>query len=584
MLKKTKIICTVGPSTEKPGILEAMLEAGMNVCRFNFSHGSHAEHAQRIAKIRAAAQAVNKRPALLLDTKGPEMRLGKFENGKVHLAEGKRFVLTARDIVGNSEICSVNHKLLPQEVKPGNLILLSDGLVSLLVEAIEGEDIITTIQNSGDMSDRKRVAVPGVSLNLPFLSEQDREDILFGVANQMDIIAASFVQRAADILSIRKVLEEVNADMLIVAKIENAEGVHNIDEILKVADGVMVARGDLGVEIPAEEVPLVQKLLIEKCNKAGKPVITATQMLESMMVNPRPTRAEASDIANAIMDGTDCIMLSGETASGQYPVEAVQTMAKIAIRTESDLRYSALLLAKGILPQRSTTDAISHATVQIAHELSAAAVITSTENGYTARMVSKYRPQSHIIAVTPNERTMRRMMLYWGVHPVLGVSTRNSDEMVSNAIMRSHEEGLIKNGDLVVITAGVPVGMSGTTNMIRVHVVGNILLRGIGIGQKAVTGKTCVVRSLKDVETRFNPGDILVISSIDEETAAYGARAGAIIAEEGGLTSHAAVVGVSMGIPVLVGVDGATDRLEDGQTVTVDAARGIIYKGEINAR
>jgi pyruvate kinase len=584
MMKKTKIVCTLGPSTDNPDVLHDMMEAGMNVCRFNFSHGTHEDQGMRIELVKAAAGKMKRQVALLLDTKGPEMRLGRFKEGKAKLETGNRFVLTSREIAGTAEICSVNHKLLPQEVAAGNIILLSDGLISLQVESVEGEDIITKVLNSGGISDRKRVAVPGVSLNLPFLSEQDKADILFGVAQNMDFIAASFVQRAADILAIRRLLEEANAEMFIIAKIENAEGVKNIDEILKVSDGIMVARGDLGVEIPAEEVPLVQKMLIEKCNKAGKPVITATQMLESMVSNPRPTRAEASDVANAILDGTDCIMLSGETASGQYPVEAVKTMARIAMRTEGALRYKEMLLSRGIMPQRTTTDAISHATVQVAHELSAAAIITATEHGYTARMISKYRPQANIVAVTPHEKSMRRMMVLWGVQPVLGTNTANSDDMVNSAVERSVAQGAVKEGDLVVITAGVPAGMSGTTNMIRVHVVGNILLRGIGIGQRSVTGTVCVANSIKDVTEKFKPGDILAVSSVDEETAAYAAKASAIIAEEGGLTSHAAIVGISIGMPVLVGVDGATDRLNDGMVVTVDAARGIVFQGEINAR
>lgn len=583
-MKKTKIICTLGPSTEKNEVMEAMIEAGMNVCRFNFSHGTHEEQKKRIDAIRSVAQKMGKKVALLLDTKGPEMRLGKFAGGKAVLEADSTFVLTSREVLGTQEIASVNHKLLPREVTQGNIILLSDGLISLRVEKVEEEDITTRVINTGTISDRKRVAVPGVSLNLPFLSEQDKADILFGVEEEMDFIAASFVQRAADVLAIRKLLEEVNADMLILAKIENAEGVKNIDEILKVSDGIMVARGDLGVEIPTEEVPLVQKMLIEKCNKAGKPVITATQMLESMMTNPRPTRAEASDVANAILDGTDCIMLSGETASGQYPVEAVQTMARIAMRTEGALRYKDMLMSRGIMTQKTTTDAISHATVQVAHELSAAAIITATEHGYTARMISKYRPQANIVAVTPHEKAMRRMMLLWGVQPVLGVSTSNTDEMVNNAVSRSLVQGAVKEGDLVVITAGVPVGMSGTTNMIRVHIVGNILVRGTGIGQRVVTGKICVVNSMKEITNKFKAGDILVVSSVDEDSAPYAAKAAAIIAEEGGLTSHAAVVGISAGLPVIVGVDGATDRLLDGMLVTVDAARGIIYQGEINAR
>lgn len=584
MIKKTKIICTVGPSTDQPGVLEQMLNSGMNVARFNFSHGNHSDHAKRIALVRAAAAKTKKPVALMLDTKGPEMRLGTFAEGKVQLSAGERFVLTARDIAGTKEIVSVNHKLLPEEVTAGDIILLSDGLISLKVECVEGQDIITTVLNSGPISDRKRVAVPGVPVKLPPLSEQDVADILFGVEQDMDFVAASFIQRAADVLAIRKVLEDAGSDMYIIPKIENAEGVKNIDEILKVADGIMVARGDLGVEIPTEEVPLVQKMLIEKCNKDGKPVITATQMLESMVTNPRPTRAEASDIANAIMDGTDVIMLSGETASGCYPVEAVQTMARIAIRTEAALSYSALLMSKGVLLQLSTTDAISHATVQIAHELGAAAIVTATESGYTARMVSKYRPQAAIVAVSPSAKTLRRMLLNWGVCPVAGVGSKNSDELVSNSVVGALASGIVKDGDLVVVTAGVPVGTAGTTNMIRVHVVGNILLRGAGVGQRVATGNVCIATTIQDVKSKFVAGDILVVPGVDEEIAPYAAKAAGIVAEEGGFTSHAAIIGISFGIPVIVGAEGATACLSDGAAVTVDASRGVVYQGHINAR
>lgn len=583
-MKKTKIICTVGPSTDKPGVLEAMIEAGMNVARFNFSHGNHQDHAARIALVRAAAEKTGKPVGLLLDTKGPEMRIGKFAEGKVNLTEGQKFILTTRDVSGTQNEVSVNHKLLPTEVSPGNKILLSDGLIALQVDAVEGQDIITTVLNGGQISNLKRVAAPGVAVNLPFLSEQDIADILFGASNDMDFVAASFVQRAADVLAIRRVLEEAGVHMDIIAKIENAEGVQNIDEILKVVDGLMVARGDLGVEIPTEEVPIVQKDLIEKCNRTGKPVITATQMLESMVTNPRPTRAEASDIANAIMDGTDVIMLSGETASGQYPVEAVQMMSKIAVRTEEALSYGSLLLSQGISLQRSSTDAISHATVQVAHELNAAAIVTSSERGYTPRMVSKYRPQAAIVAVTPHAKTVRRMQLLWGVQAVQGVRSYNSDDMVANTVNSALQAGAIKEGDLVVITAGVPVGLSGTTNMLRVYVVGNVLLKGTGVGQKTVSGKVCVANSAKDLQEKYQPGDILVIHAIDDETAKYAATASAIVAEEGGLTSHAAIVGISYGMPVIVGAEGAVSRLSDGMIVTVDAVRGSVYQGEINAR
>jgi pyruvate kinase len=584
MIKKTKIICTMGPSTGKPEIMEQLIEAGMNVARFNFSHGDHAEHSVRINMLRAAAAKKNIPVAVLLDTKGPEMRLGNFVEGKVTIEQGQKFILTSRDVEGTKEICSVNHRFLPQEVAPGNQILLSDGLICLAVDKVEGDDIHTTVLNTGVIGNRKRVAAPGVSVNLPPLSEQDIKDVLFAAKEGMDFIAASFIQRAADVLTIRKLLEEANSDIHIISKIENAEGVKNIDEIIKVSDGIMVARGDLGVEIPTEEVPLVQKMIIEKCNKMGKPVITATQMLESMINNPRPTRAEASDVANAILDGTDAIMLSGETASGDYPVEAVQMMAKIAVRTEQGLKYSEILHNKGVLTQRTTTEAISHATVQVAYELGASAIITDTQTGYSARMVSKYRPLSNIVAVTPHERTVRKMLVMWGVQPVLRAAAKHSDEMVENAIGSAIASGIVSEGDLVVITAGVHATGTGTTNMIRVHVVGNILLRGVGIGTTAVTGKVCVAHSIKDVQNKFKAGEILVVSNIDDETAKYAAKASAIIAEEGGLTSHAAIVGISAGIPVIVGADGATERLADGTVVTVDAARGLVYSGQINAR
>ena len=583
-MKRTKIVCTVGPSTDKPGTLEAMIRAGMNVARFNFSHGNHEGHAARIKQVREAAAAVQAPIAIMLDTKGPEIRMGKFVNKSVTLQEGASFTLTARDIPGTVEIVSVNYKGLPDEVTAGQTILLADGLVSLRIVEVNGPDIVTVVENTGEISDFKRVAVPDVQLGLPFLSEQDVQDILFGVEQGVDFIAASFVQKAADVLAIRRVLESRGADGHIIAKIENAAGVKNIDEILKVADGVMVARGDLGVEIPTEDVPIIQKMLIRRCNQVGKPVITATQMLESMMVNPRPTRAEATDVANAIMDGTDAIMLSGETASGKYPLEAVTVMATLARRTEAALNYASVLATHNeACDHITTTDAISHATVQVAYELNAAAIITSTESGYTARMVSKYRPQAVIVAVTPKEKMLRRMLLLWGVQPVFVPQSSNTDEMMSNAITGAMASGWIKSGDLVVITAGIPVGITGTTNMIKVHTVGQILLRGTGIGQRKATGEVCVVSSPQDL-VKVKPGQILVVHSLVDEMAADACKALAIIAEEGGLTSQAAIVGVSFGIPVIVGVEGAVAMLEDGMIVTVDTERGLIYKGEIHVR
>ena len=469
-MKKTKIVCTMGPGTDGDGILEQMLEAGMNVGRCNFSHGNHEEQLSRIQKLRAASTKVGKPVALLLDTKGPEMRLGKFIGGKTFLTKHSTFILTADEIEGTNERVSVNHKLLPQEIKAGDMILLSDGLISLRVEKIVKNDIITTVMNSGAISTGKRVAVPGVSVNLPFLSDKDKADILFGIKNEMDFIAASFVQRAEDVLMIRQLLDEHHYEMGIIAKIENAEGVKNMDEILKVADGIMVARGDLGVEIPAEDVPLVQKTIIKKCNIAGKIAITATQMLESMVENPRPTRAETSDVANAIIDGTDAIMLSGETASGKYPVAAVQMMAKIADKTESALKYNENFLEKGLNEHSNVTNAIGHASVRLAQSLGAKVIIAASNSGTTGNLISKYRPRAPIILVTPSEKTLRKMQLYWGVHAILRESYDNSDTLINNVVEKAKAYGKLNTGDTLIVSSGVNDTI-GSTNMLKVQVM-----------------------------------------------------------------------------------------------------------------
>ena len=468
MLKKTKIICTQGPSTEKPGVIDALIANGMNLARFNFSHGDHEEHLNRINMVREAAKKAGKVISLVLDTKGPEMRLGEFKDGKVMLEKGNKFTLTYDDVPGDETHVSVNHKGLYTEVKPGDTLLLSDGLVALKVDEIKGKDIVTTIQNSGKMSTRKRVAAPGVSLGLPPISEQDEKDIIFGCEQDMDFVAASFIQRPDDVIAIRKLIEEHNGHMEILPKIENLEGVKNFDAILEVSDGIMVARGDLGVEVPAEDVPLIQKEIIRKCNAAGKPVIVATQMLDSMERNPRPTRAEVSDVGNAILDGTDAIMLSGETASGDYPVEAVATMNRIAQRMESSLEYKELYVERGLQHMESRTRAIAHATVQMAYELDAPAIITPTESGYTTKVVSKYRPKAAIVAYTPSEKALRQLNLRWGVYPVLGSMWSDADEMLSNATAAAVKEGYVQRGDMTIITSGVKAG-KGNSSSVRVY-------------------------------------------------------------------------------------------------------------------
>ena len=582
MYKKTKIVCTLGPSSEKPEILDAMMKSGMNVARSNFSHGTHDEHRKRIDGVRAASVRTGLPVALMLDTKGPEIRLGLFENGSIEMEKGKEFTLTARDITGNETIASMTYKELPKEVKPGDHILLSDGLVNLEVIGIDGDDIHTLILNDGKMSDRKRVAVPGVPINLPAVSETDQADIEFGIKMGMDFVAASFVQRGKDVLTIRKILERQGSPMQIISKIECQAAVHNIDEIIQMSDGIMVARGDLGVEVAAEEVPMLQKMLIHKCQKAGKPVITATQMLESMCNNPRPTRAETSDVANAILDGTDAIMLSGETASGLYPVQAVQTMERVALYTEKNFPVEVTKHEDPLT--ETTTESIGKATVKIAEDLHAAAIIASTERGGTAQMIAKHRPESAIVAVSPHEHVVRRMQLYWGIQAVLGKEANNSDEVVDNAIYAALDNDLIEAGDLVVLTAGVPVGREGSTNMIRVQVVGDILLRGTGIGRKTAIGPVCLATDMDSLKKNFVDGCVLVMRSAEASWAEYVKKAGAIISEETGLSSESAILAITLGIPTVVGTKHAIDTLENGEVVTVDSSRGTIYRGITNSR
>jgi pyruvate kinase len=561
-------------------ILKKMMQAGMNVARLNFSHGTYEEHEKRIKLVRQAAIEGGYNIALLLDTKGPEIRIGKFKEEPVTLKEGKKLVLTTEEILGDSEHIHITYSGLPADVEPGNTILIADGLIELKVLSTSKKEITCEIVNGGQLTGQKGVNVPGVKVNLSAMTEQDISDLKFGIKQNMDFIAASFVRKTSDVLAIREVLEEAGADLDIIAKIENREGVDNVSDIIKVADGIMVARGDLGVEIPAEEVPLLQKRIIEKCNRLGKPVITATQMLESMIQNPRPTRAEASDVANAIFDGTDAIMLSGETAIGKHPVEAVKTMARIAECSEQSLNYEEILSKKRQVQTRTVTDSISYATCAMAQDLGAAAIITATQTGYTSIMVSKYRPKAPVIAVTPVESISRKMALVWGVKSILTVPTKTTDEMISTAVNFTLAAGLIKSGDLLVITAGVPVGIHGTTNLIRVHTVGDILARGTGIGARAVTGKVRIVRTVKDAQENVQQGDILVAESTDRDYMPAIQKAGAIITEVGGLTSHAAIVGLQFGIPVIVGVDGAVGILPEGQIVTVDGRRGLIYSGE----
>ncbi len=579
-MRKTKIVCTIGPASETMEKLVALIEAGMNVARLNFSHGNFEEHAERIKRIREAERLTNQTVAILLDTKGPEIRTQDLVGGEAHLMRGDELIISMEEVLGDNKKISVTYSGLVNDVHPGAKILLDDGLIGLEVTEVRKDEIVTKVLNSGTLKNKKGVNVPNVSVNLPGITEKDAADIKFGIEQGVDFIAASFVRRAADVLEIRELLERYNAaDIHIIPKIENREGIDNINEILDVSDGLMVARGDLGVEIPAEEVPLVQKELIKKCNFAGKPVITATQMLDSMQRNPRPTRAEASDVANAIFDGTDAIMLSGETAAGDYPVESVQTMSNIATRTEQALSYDAMLRNNTKEENISITSAIGQSVVHSASNLSAAAILTATESGYTARIVSKYRPKSPIVAVTGNERTVRKLNLVWGVYPLLGREASSTDEMLELTIATAIRSQLIKQGDLVVITAGVPVGETGTTNIMKVHVIGEVIAKGQGIGQRSAIGKVVIAPTAVEANEKMTEGAILVTYSTDRDMIPAFEKAAGVVTEEGGLTSHAAVVGLNLGTPVIVGVENALKLFQDGDEITLDSARGDIYKG-----
>lgn len=578
-MKRTKIVCTIGPASEQVEVLKGLMKGGMNVARLNFSHGNHEEHGMRIRNIREAAAELGANVAIMLDTKGPEIRTGVLKESKVELVEGQKITFTTEEIEGSAERVSVSYHGLPEDLEVGSTILIDDGLIECRVEAIEGTEIHVEVVNAGILGSRKSLNFPGVKVNLPAVTEKDIADFKFGIEQGLDFIAASFVRKAADVIEIRKILEEHKSDIHIISKIENAEGVDNIDEIIEVSDGIMVARGDLGVEIPAEQVPIVQKMIIKKCNKAGKPVITATQMLDSMIRNPRPTRAEANDVANAIFDGTDATMLSGETAAGSYPLEAVRMMARIAEQTENSLSF-AELLDKIDSPEATITDAISHSTCHIAFELGAAAILTSTRSGYTAREVSKYRPKAPIIAVTPKERVLRKLLLSFGVFPIYMPESTNTDEMIEASVQGAMEKEYIKEGDLVVITAGSPVGIPGTTNLIKVHIAGQVLLRGVGMGKVAKTGEVVLANNAEEAINKMEEGKILVAYETERDWMPAIEKASAIITEHGGLTSHAAIVGLNLSIPVIVGVEDALTILEEGSVVTVDPERGQVFRGK----
>ena len=582
-MRKTKIICTLGPSTDKDGVLRELVANGMNVARFNFSHGSYEEHKGRLDMLKAVRAELNKPVAALLDTKGPEIRLKEFKNGVEMLEAGQTFTLTTREVEGTKEICSITYKDLPQDVHEGGTIMLDDGLIKLAIKSVTDTDIVCEVLNSGKIKTKKGVNVPGVHLSMPYLSQRDRDDIIFGVQQGFDFIAASFVRTAQDVYDIRNLLNEYDSNIRIIAKIENREGVDNIDSILSAADAVMVARGDLGVEIDFTELPGIQKTIIDRSFSFGKPIVTATQMLDSMMVNPRPTRAEISDVANAIYDGTSAIMLSGETAAGAYPVEALKTMSAIAERTEQEGHYLRGRLMEPNTGKISVSDATAHAACLTAKDVNAAAIVTVSESGTTARLLSKYRPQQPIIACVMKEQVQRQLSLSWGITSLMMPLAHSTDELIEMSTALAKENGFLHDGELAVVTAGVPVGISGTTNMIKIHMVGNCLATGVGVGPENAevsnaTGKACVCRTLDEVHAKFKPGMVLVVPSTSNEMLNYVRDAAALVVEEPGLNSHAAIAGKALLKPTVVGAVGATSHIRDGLMIAVDCAHGSVQR------
>jgi pyruvate kinase len=580
-LRRTKIVATIGPATSSPEMLKAIIEAGATTLRLNFSHGTHADHQRSIRLIRQIAFELNQPVAILQDLQGPKIRLGRFENGSITLAKGDRFTLTNRPVIGSQEISCVTYDYLAEEVPVGAKILLDDGRVEMRVEEINRDkgDLHCRITVPGKLSNNKGVNFPGVYLSIKAMTDKDREDLMFGLDQGVDWVALSFVRNPQDMIEIKELISSTGKQVPVIAKIEKHEAIEQMEAVLALCDGVMVARGDLGVELPAEDVPVLQKRLIATANRLGIPIITATQMLDSMVSNPRPTRAEVSDVANAILDGTDAVMLSNETAVGEFPVEAVATMARIAERMEREESFN-VATRQMRDNRRSIPNAISQAVGQIAEQLGAAAIMTLTQTGATARNVSKFRPHTPILAITPHVNVARQLQMVWGVKPLLVLGLPSTGQTFQAAINVAQENKLLTEGDLVVMTAGTLQGVSGSTDLIKVEVVTAVLGQGIGLGQGLVTGRARVAHTGIDAGN-FNPGDILVVSRTDADFVEAIRKASGIITEDESLTSHAAVIGMRLGVPVIVGVSKATQVIRDGAILTLDMQRGLVYSGAV---
>ena len=587
-MKKTKIVSTLGPASNDEETITKLVEAGANVFRFNFSHGDHEEHLSRMKMVRDIEKKTGKLLGIALDTKGAEIRTTDQEGGKFTINTGDEIRISMDATkAGNKDMIHVTYPGLYDDTHVGGTVLIDDGAVVLTIKAKDEEkrELVCEAQNTGVIGSKKGVNAPGVEIRLPGITEKDTDDINFGLEHGINFIFASFVRKAQDVLDIRALCEAHNAYYVkIFPKIESQEGIDNIDEILQVSDGLMVARGDMGVEIPFINVPFVQKTLIKKCNSLGKPVITATQMLDSMQEQPRPTRAEVTDVANAVLDGTDATMLSGESANGLYPVQSVQAMHDIDVRTEEELHKRNTLALQRFEEYKGSnvTEAIGESVVRTAQELGVTTIITAPRAGYTARLISKYRPDAPIVAMTFDEKIHHSLGIVWGVEPVLVDKPKNTDEMFEEAARVAKEKGFAKDGDLVIIVAGVPVGQSGTTNLMKLQIIGDQVAHGLGVGNGSVIGKAVVANSADEANTKVHEGDILVAKSTDKDYMPAIKKASGMVVEASGLTSHAAVVGVSLGIPVVVGTTDATSKIADGSTVTVDARRGAIYQGEVS--
>lgn len=579
--RKVKIVCTLGPASSNREILGPMMKSGMTVARLNFSHGTHEGHLKTLNMVRGLSDVYGGPVPVMLDTRGPEIRTGLMKDGPADIIQGELFTLRLNDdSPGDGQGVWVTYPLLGKETKIGQNIYIDDGTIHLRIEEIDENRVVCKVVVGGTLSDRKGVNVPGAGFSFSAMSEKDIEDILWGVKHDIDFVAVSFVRDRNDVLAVRKVIEDAGGDIKIIAKIETQQGVENIHEIVEVIDGIMIARGDLGVEIATEEVPLVQKRLIDICRSQGKPVIVATQMLDSMIRNPRPTRAEASDVANAVLDGADVLMLSGETAAGKYPVESVETMSRIIAKAEEQLKLWQRPFTVPSVP-KSVPDAVSMAAVEIAAKTGAKAILSLTRSGITARMVSKYRPDCPIIATTPSEKTQKELSLSWGVIPIFKCSEGSEDQAIEGAVGEAIKKGLLSEGDMVVITAGMPLDLPGTTNMVRVHTIGRIVVRGMGVIQKIIAGQVFCAATAEDALS-MPDGAILVAPSTDRDYLPALKRAGALITEEGGLTSPSAIFSLELGLPCIVNASRCMDLMKTGSVVTVDSGKGFVYDGTVN--